>query len=448
MARLHVLPAASIAGRFFVGRWRTGACPVAQKIQELREKQDEIYGAMRSLTETAEAEHRDLSSEERQRWDVLNKEYDDAGDEIRRIEESAKAEAERRERMDRLAEEQRSRGRRTQPNPAGGRNAEEEARELRSRAQTRFISHGHDGLTPEEKRALQNDSDTAGGFLKPDEQFVSQLIKGVDNLVVIRQLATKFTLTQADSLGAPSLEADPADADWTTELDIGDEDTTMSTGKRRLTPHPLAKLLKVSRTLMRRSVIPVDTLVRDRLAYKFAVTEESAFMSGSGAGRPLGVFTASNDGIPTSRDISTGNAATSIGADGLIEAKYALKSQYMMSSSLRWVFHRDAVKQIRKLKDGNGDYLWIRGLAGAPDTILEVPYIMSEYAPNTFTASQYVGIIGDFSWYWIVDALSMELQRLEELYAATNQVGFVGRMECDGMPVLAEAFARVKLAAS
>jgi hypothetical protein len=42
----------------------------------------------------------------------------------------------------------------------------------------------------------------------------------------------------------------------------------------------------------------------------------------------------------------------------------------------------------------------------------------------------------------------MEMQRLEELFAATNQVGLVGRMESDGMPVLSEAFVRVKLAAS
>ena len=70
---------------------------------------------------------------------------------------------------------------------------------------------------------------------------------------------------------------------------------------------------------------------------------------------------------------------------------------------------------------------------------------MSEYAPHTFTASQYVGIIGDFSNYWIADALDMEMQRLLELFAATNQIGLIGRMESDGMPVLSEAFVRVQL---
>lgn len=403
---------------------------------------------MREILDKADAEKRDLTQEERNSYDAAETDYDNCEQEISTLQ----ADFERRNRLDKIAEEQEKEGKRRRfdpPVPAkggDGASADAAVRELRSRAQSRFLQHGHDGLSAEEKRALQNDSDTAGGFLKPDEQFVGQLIQAVDNLVFLRQLATKFQVTTADSLGAPSLENDPADADWTVELAIGSEDSTMSFGKRALRPHPVAKLLKVSRTLLRKSVIPVDALVRERLAYKFAVTEEQAFMTGSGANRPLGVFTASNDGISTSRDVSTGNSTTAIAADGLIEAKYALKAQYMMSPSLRWIFSRTAVKNIRKLKDGNGDYLWIRGLAGAPDTILEVPYLMSEYAPSTFTTGQYVGIIGDFKWYWIADALSMEMQRLEELYAATNQVGFVGRLETDGMPVLQEAFARVTLA--
>ena len=73
-------------------------------------------------------------------------------------------------------------------------------------------------------------------------------------------------------------------------------------------------------------------------------------------------------------------------------------------------------------------------------------FFMSEYVPNTFTTGKYVGILGDFSFYWIVDALNLEVQRLDELYAATNQIGFIGRMETDGMPVLEEAFVRVALA--
>jgi HK97 family phage major capsid protein len=78
--------------------------------------------------------------------------------------------------------------------------------------------------------------------------------------------------------------------------------------------------------------------------------------------------------------------------------------------------------------------------------ILGLPTTTSEWAPNAFTTGQYAGMLGDFLHYWVADALSMQIQRLNELYAETNQNGFIGRLETDGAPVLEEAFVRVKLA--
>ena len=98
--------------------------------------------------------------------------------------------------------------------------------------------------------------------------------------------------------------------------------------------------------------------------------------------------------------------------------------------------------------DGNGQYIWRDSVqAGEPDRLLGLPVFMSEYAPSTMTANLYVGILGDFSYYWVADALDMQVQRLVELYAESNQTGLIGRMESDAQPVLAEAFVRVKLAA-
>ncbi len=68
---------------------------------------------------------------------------------------------------------------------------------------------------------------------------------------------------------------------------------------------------------------------------------------------------------------------------------------------------------------------------------------MSEYVPNTFTTGQYVGLLGDMSFYWIADAIELQIQRLVELYAEQNQTGFIGRLESDAMPVLEEAFSRI-----
>lgn len=299
-------------------------------------------------------------------------------------------------------------------------------------------------LASGEKRALQVDSDTAGGYLQTPIQFVDRLIKAVDNAVFMRQWATVFSVPNAGSLGAPSLDNDPADPIWTSELNIGDEDSTMSVGKRELSPHPLAKYIKVSNTLLRK-VPSVEALVRNRLAYKFAVTAENAYQNGTGANQPLGVFVASDDGISTSRDQYSG-AATSFTFDGLISCKYTLKQPYWPRA--KWIFHRNSVKKIAKLKSSD-EYLWRESVrVGEPDRILGIPVFMSEYTPSTFTENLYIGMVGDFSYYWIADALDMSMQRLAELFAATNQTGFVGRLESDGMPVLEEAFVRVKLTAT
>lgn len=319
-----------------------------------------------------------------------------------------------------------------------------EEREIKAFGQ--FLKNGVNGVSHDLRNALTFDTDSEGGYLAAPQQFVAQLIQAVDDQVFMRQIGNVLpALTGAHSLGAPSLENDPADSDWTAEITAVTEDSTMDFGKRELQPHLMSKLLKVSMKLLSNSAMSAESIVAERLAYKVAVTAEKGYMTGSGANQPLGIFTASALGISTSRDISTGNTTTSITADGLREAKYGVKGQYMNTGS--WVFHRDALKQISKLKDGEGQYLWQAGITNAdPDTLLGRPFYMSEYAPNTFTTGLYVGMFGDFSKYWIVDSMSMTIQRLNELYAATNQVGFISRMESDGAPVLEEAFARVKLA--
>ena len=220
----------------------------------------------------------------------------------------------------------------------------------------------------------------------------------------------------------------------------------MAFGKREFRPQPLAKRIKISKKLLRASTMDPEGIVIARLAYKVGVTQEKAFLTGSGAGRPLGVFVASADGIDTSRD-TTASATTAFTADDLQDTKYALKPQYRGAPSTAWMFHRDGVKRAAKLKDGNGRYLLEPGLsADIPDRILGLPFMESEYAPNTFTTGLYVGILGDWSWHWIADALDMQVQRLVELYAETNQDGFIARYEGDGMPVQPEAFSRLKLA--
>lgn len=304
-------------------------------------------------------------------------------------------------------------------------------------------------ITEEEKRALQADIDEAGGFTLAPQQFVDDLIKFVDDELFMRQLSRVEPVEGTDSLGAPSLDQDPSDPTFGSEIGTISEDSQMDFGARELNPHIEAERILVSRKLLRASALDIDQLVRDRLAYKFQVAEEKAELTGSGANEPLGVFTASPDGISTSRDVSEDMNTDSITTDGLISCKYNLKAQYQRNAD--WIFHRDSVKQIRKLKDGQGQYIWDPGgqlglTEDAPGLILNRPYRMSEYAPNTFGTGNYIGILGDFRRYWIAVSMEMEVQVLQELYAENSQVGFIGREWVDGMPVLEEAFSRLQFA--
>jgi len=385
----------------------------------------------------AEAENRDFTAEEQQQYDKMFDEMDSLAKRAKRLEEQEREERELDKPVNRAFKA-----------PLGAEGAKEDRE---AKVMDAFRSYIVNGVVTPELRDLQVDNGsgggTLGGYLVPPQQFIAELIKGLDNAVFVRRISKVFQVTTSDSLGAPTLDTDMSDPVWTTEVqDLSSTaDTAMTFKKRELKPQQLAKLAKISMKLLRVSAIPAEALVRDRLTYKFATAMENNFLNGNGTDKPLGVFKADTNGIPASRDVNTGNA-TAITADSLIEAKYKLKAQYR--NGAQWIFHRDVIKAICKLKDGEGNYMWQQGLiAGQPDTILSLPVNESEYAPNTFTTGSYIGILGNFQFYWIAELFGMEIQRLNELFAATSQVGFIGRMWVDGAPVLPEAFARLKLAA-
>jgi len=406
------------------------------RIRELRDERQKAVEESRKILDTAKEEKRDLNDEENQKWDSLMTRQQNLADQIKREERQIELDREFAEHEARAKDNEREREK--------GKPQSKEDLQMEGFRHWLATGQFRNDDAGQEFRALSAETDTEGGFTVP-EQFSNSLIKSIDDLTFIRQRATTISLTSGDSIGVPTLDADPADADWTSELGTGSEDSDMKFGKREMKPYPLAKRIKVSRKLLRVSALGMEQLIRDRLAYKFGITHEKAFLTGHGNNQPLGLFTASNDGIPTSRDVSSGNETTNITFDGLAETKYSLKAAYR--NRAEWLFHRDAVKKAAKLKDGEGQYLWQPSKsADEPDLLLGRPLLESEYVPNTFTTGQYVGLFGDLSYYWIADSLMMDMQRLVELYSETNQIGFIGRLESDGAPVLAEAFARIKLA--
>lgn len=423
-------------------------------LNELREKREKIVTDQRALLDLAESEKRGMSADENTNYENMEAEYNNLDEQIVKMEadeaqaiadavkfEQRKADAEKR-----LHTMKASAAGPIKPEtgnmdtaPESGRDSEEHMRAFNS-----YLTHGLNAMPKEELRALQADSDLKGGFLVAPAKFMNDVIKDLDDLLFVRRFATVHSLTDAGSLTVPVLDPRLSDSDWTAELGTGDEDTTLAFKQRMLTPHPMAKRIKVSKTLVRLGSVSVDAIVRGEMAYKIALTEEKAFLTGDGVNKPLGVMTASNDGVSTNRDVSAGNTNNAIKGDGLINCLMSMEAQYR--GNVRWLFHRDALKMIRKLKDGNGEYLWNSGIAThRPATILDKPYDESEHMPNTFSSGNYVGLLADWSRYWIVDMLGMTIEVLVELFALTNQIGYISRRETDAAPVHEKGFARVTL---
>jgi HK97 family phage major capsid protein len=309
----------------------------------------------------------------------------------------------------------------------------------------RYLEFGDKGISPDEFRSMTAGSDADGGFLVTPVQFSKDFLQGLDADQVMRRLCHQEKIKNGFSMGVPMLDHDFDDADFTVELGTGNEDS-LTFGKRELRPHPMAKRVKISNTLIRLSEYSPEAIIRNRLTIKCGATEEKAMLTGDGINKPLGIFTPSNDGVRLDRDVTSVNTQTLIKADALIDTIGSLRGAYAAKAT--WLFHRNVITHIRKIKDDQGQYLWSPGLsAGAPALICERPYVTSEYAPSDISAGKYVGIVADFQFYWIVTAISMQIQRLNELYSATNQTGYILRHEVDGAPVMSEAFARMKMAA-
>ena len=421
-------------------------------LEKLKTLRQNVIEHQRKMLDKADAEKRGLTPEEEKQYEDFEQEYSDLTEEIRKILQQ----------HDGLGQTNRtsmliqSPGNQTieirnekkligvNPSMITENYIYNENGTATRDAYNRYLKYGPNAISPQEFRALQADSDSAGGFLVTPLEVSRDVIAELNNALFIRQLAKKFTVPNAQSLGCPALDDDFGDPTWTSELGTGSEDNDMDFERRDLTPHPAARRLRVSNKLLRASSLNPEAIVRERMIYKMSVVHENAFLNGDGNNKPLGVFVADAQGINTDRDISTGNTNTSVTVDGLKNAVGHMKAQYRQGAV--WVMHRDLETRLSKLKTGDGVYLWQASIDGKnPNMLCGFPVYLSEYAPNTFTTGQYVAILANFSFYYIVDALDMQIQRLTELYAETAQTGFIIRTECDAMPVLSSGFVRVQL---
>ena len=388
-------------------------------IHELREKRAKAWEATKTFLDSHRTDSGVLSAEDDATYSRMEQEITDLGKEIARME--------RREALD--AELNRPVNKPLTGKPMSGHDTAKTGRATDEYRQNFWNAMRAKVPMPGVLNALQVGTDSEGGYLVPDE-FERTLVQALEEENIFRQLA-KVIQTSSGDRKIPVV-ATKGTASWIDEegafVESDDAFSQVSIGA-----YKLGTLIKVSEELLNDSIFDLESYISAEFAHRIGAKEEEAFFTGDGSGKPLGILAASG-GAETG---VTAASATAITADELMDLFYSLKAPYRKNAV--WVLNDSTIKAIRKLKDNSGQYLWQPSLvAGTPDTILGRPVKTSAFMP-AIGASQKTIAFGDFQYYWIADRQGRSFRRLNELYAANGQVGFLGTQRVDGKLILPEA---------
>lgn len=279
------------------------------------------------------------------------------------------------------------------------------------------------------RNALQVGELSEGGYTVPDE-FDKQLIEGLEDENIMRGLV-HIIRTGSGEHKIP-IVASHGTGSWVEEeQQIPESDDAFS--QVTLTAHKFATMIRISRELLNDSAFDLAAYISHEFVRRAGAAEEQAILTGDGSHKPIGLL---HDTLGAQVGVTTASA-TAITADELIDMQHSLKSGYRRKAV--WIMNDATIYAIRKLKDGQGQYIWQPGIKeGAPDMLFNQRVLMSNYMPLIATGNKVI-LYGDFSYYWLAEREGRTLERLNELYAVTDQVGFKMTERLDGRLILPEA---------
>lgn len=391
------------------------------KILELREKRAKAWDAAKAFLDTKRGGDGLLSAEDTATYDKMEADVVALGKEIERLERQASIDLELSKATSNPITNAPSKGTEEKTGRASAEYKKAFWNAMRTRA--------GEGLDPVVRNALQIGTDTEGGYLVPDE-FERTLVEALEDENIFRRLANVITTASGDR--KIPVVASKGTASWIDEEGTIPESDD-SFGQVSIGAYKLGTMIKVSEELLNDSVFRLEPYISKEFARRIGNKEEESFFIGDGSGKPTGILAAAGGaqlGVTTA-------SATAITIDEVLDLFYSLKAPYRNKAV--FIMNDATVKAIRKLKDGQGQYLWQPSLqAGTPDTILNRPLYTSAYVPAIASAAKTIAF-GDFSYYWVADRQGRMFKRLNELYAVTGQVGFVATQRVDGKLILPEA---------
>lgn len=388
-------------------------------ITEMRNKRKKLIETMDGFLDTHKTKNGTLSVEDDATYKTMEDEISELTNEIHRMERREEIEAELEKPVSKPIIENPMNGRMDNGEVKTGRAADSYKKAMLSALRSNFRNVSN---------VLQEGVDADGGYLVPEE-YDSRLIDGLEEENIIRKLGHRITTSGERKINIAATK--PAAA-W---IDEGEaltfSDATFS--QINLDAHKLHVAVKVTEELLYDNAFQLENYIIKEFYKALANAEEDAFINGDGTGKPLGILAASGGaevGV-------TAASATAITADEVINLVYSLKRTYRKNAV--FILNDQTIAALRKLKDGNGAYMWQPALvAGEPDKLLGYPVYTSAYMPTVEAGAKTI-IFGDLSYYNIGDRGSRSFAELRELFAGNGMVGFVAKERVDGKLVLPEA---------
>jgi HK97 family phage major capsid protein len=284
--------------------------------------------------------------------------------------------------------------------PVGGSDGELTQEQAEHKAAfAEYFRKGRDnGLHDLERKALNTGSDPDGGYLVPAE--IETMIDRVATAdVAMRRLATG------------------AAGGWLGETEDSTETTTPKLSELEFTPGKLYAYPWATNDMLEDGVIDIEQWLTQEVEEIFVEKEAEAFITGTGIKKPRGILdytTVANASYAWGKlgYIASGadGAFHTDEGDALINLVHALKRKYRNGAS--WLMNDLTMAGVRKIKDGEDNYIWRPGLeVGVSDTLLGYPVEIDDYMPD-IASNSYSIAFGNFKrGYLIVDRRGIALIR-------------------------------------
>jgi len=294
-----------------------------------------------------------------------------------------------------------------------------------------------------EGRAQTVGTNSAGGYTVPTD-----LAAVVDKTMKMwgpmydEAICTVLSTSSGNPIDFPTVDDTASTISQHTEAGAMTDDGSKDASLSKMTLNAFAydtSWIQVSMELLADSNINVETFIGELLGERIARRVNTELTTGDGTGDPNGIVTASTAG-------KTAALTTAFTADEVIDLLHSVDPAYRASPKSRFMFHDTVLAAIRKLKDGQGQYIWSMGdiKSGVPGTLLGNPYSVNQAMASAFTTGQKLVLFGDFSKYYVRKVGAPVIGVRREYY--WPNIGLAGIVRLDGDLIQTSAVKHLKLA--